>query len=153
MLMTDEIKSYVQIVALVDFYDAVTSDRAYHDRISPHEAINLMYESASKHFSKELLESFINCLGIYPVGSIVELEHGEVGMVIAINLRRKLLPIVSLILAKDKNVLKRPVVYDLAYHERMGKNIKIKKMLKSNAYNIDIRKFIMSNMLDIPGTV
>ncbi len=152
-LMNDEIKSYVQIVALVDFYDAVTSDRAYHDRISPHEAINLMYESASKHFSKELLENFINCLGIYPVGSIVELESGEVGVVIAVNLRRKLLPTLSLVLAKDKNALKRPVVYDLAYHERMGKNIKIKKMLKSNDYNIDIRKIIMSNMLEIPDTV
>ncbi|MDH3354487.1 MAG: HD-GYP domain-containing protein [Chromatiales bacterium] len=151
-LMAEGIKPYVQIVAMVDVYDAITSDRAYHDRISPHEALNLMYEWASKHFSKNLLESFISCLGIYPIGSIVELEDGEVGVVITVNLKRKLLPTLNLVLDKHKKYLERPMVLDLEYHERKGTAIKIRKILKSNSYGIDVRKILMSNNLAIPNT-
>ncbi|MCW8888449.1 MAG: HD-GYP domain-containing protein [Gammaproteobacteria bacterium] len=151
-LMAEGIKPYVQIVAMVDVYDAITSDRAYHERISPHEALNKMFESASKHFSKDLLERFISCLGIYPIGSIVELDAGEVGVVITVNRRRKLLPTLNLVLDRDKKYLERPMVLDLDYYERKGKTIKIKKILKSNSYGIDVRKILLDNTLAIPAT-
>jgi HD-GYP domain-containing protein (c-di-GMP phosphodiesterase class II) len=151
-LMADGIKPYVQIVAMVDVYDAITSDRAYHERISPHEALNMMFEWATKHFKKELLEEFISCLGIYPIGSIVELEEGDVGVVVTINRKRKLLPTINLVLDKQKKSLERPKLLDLEYHERMGNLIKISKILKSNSYGIDVRKILMDNTLAIPAS-
>lgn len=152
-LMEEGITPYVQIVALVDVYDAITSDRAYHNRMSPHEALNKMYEWASKMFSRELLEKFISCLGIYPIGSIVELEDGDVGVVITVNHHRKLLPTLNLILDRDKRYLDRPKMLDLEYHERNGNSIKINKILKSNSYGIDVRKILMTNALVAPTSV
>lgn len=151
-LREEGIKPYVQIVAMVDVYDAITSDRSYHERISPHEALNVMYEWASKHFSKELLENFISCLGIYPIGSIVELDGGEVGVVITTNRHRKLLPTLNIVLDKNKKMLDTPRLLDLEYHERMGNFMKINKILKSNAYGIDVRKILLDDALAIPET-
>jgi len=152
-LIGEGITPYVQIVALVDVYDAITSDRAYHNRISPHEALNNMYERASKMFSRDLLEKFISCLGIYPIGSIVELESGDVGVVITVNRHRKLLPTLNLVLDKHKKYLDRPKMLDLEYHERKGSGIKINKILKSNSYGIDVRKILIENALAIPASV
>lgn len=152
-LTGEGITPYVQIVALVDVYDAITSDRAYHDRVSPHEALNKMHEWASKKFSRDLLEKFISCLGIYPIGSIVELEDGDVGVVITVNRHRKLLPTLNLVLDKHKKFLDRPKMLDLEYHERKGSGIKISRILKSNSYGIDVRKILMDNALAVPATL
>lgn len=91
-----------RIAAIIDCYDAITSDRPYQKAIAPHEAVRLMYEWRNVDFQEELVEHFIQCLGIYPTGSLVELNTGEVGIVYAQNRVRRLRPKLLMVLDKDK---------------------------------------------------
>ncbi|MBI5441741.1 MAG: HD-GYP domain-containing protein [Deltaproteobacteria bacterium] len=69
------------ISAIVDVYDAITSNRVYHRAISGHEAVKKIYEWGKTDFQPIYVQKFIQCLGIYPTGSVVRLDTGEVGVV------------------------------------------------------------------------
>ncbi|HEY9199089.1 MAG TPA: HD-GYP domain-containing protein [Gammaproteobacteria bacterium] len=68
--------------AIVDVYDALTSVRVYKEAWEPSVALKKMLEWSPAHFDRGLVQHFIRCLGIYPVGSLVELESGLVGIVL-----------------------------------------------------------------------
>lgn len=71
-----------KILRIVDFYEALTSERVYRPRAyTPNEALRKMWTMSGKEFDPVLLKCFIGMMGIYPVGSIVEMENGEVGIV------------------------------------------------------------------------
>jgi len=137
------ISRYAMVVSLVDVYDAVTSDRAYHAGISPHEALNLMYEREPHTFHPELLEAFIRCLGIYPVGSIVELDTGEVGVVMTVNRRQSLKPMVNLVLDSRKRAYPVRKMLNLAAFKAAESAPHIRRILGSGAYGIDVRRIIL----------
>jgi putative nucleotidyltransferase with HDIG domain len=147
------LNNYALIVSVIDFYDAVTSDRAYHIGISPHEALNMMYAVAAKSFPKELIESFIQCLGIYPIGSLVELESGEVGVVMTVNRQRRLNPILTLVLDGSKQPLPKVKMMNLELQARCESPIRIKKILESNAYGIDVRQLILQSNMTAPAAM
>ncbi len=130
------------IVSIVDVYDAMTSDRAYHQRISPHEALNVMYGWAATHFPEKLMAAFIRCLGIYPVGSIVELSSGEVGVVLTVNREHHLMPSLLLVLNRDKQPYDIPKMLNLELQRQGGVNISITRILPSGAYGLDVRKLV-----------
>jgi len=75
-LSENNISYYTKIVSITDVYDAVTSDRVYHDGMTPHEALKKLYEWMPGNFDFELMKTFIRTIGIYPVGSVVELKPG-----------------------------------------------------------------------------
>lgn len=81
-----------RIAAIVDFYDAVSSERLYGETLSPSEAVKKLYELRDLDFQGELVEQFIQAIGLYPAGTIVELSHGEIGIVVAQNRTRRLRP-------------------------------------------------------------
>ena len=81
-----------QIAGLVDCYDAMISDRDYAEEISPHEAVEEMNRMAGKQFERELVEQFVQAIGVFPSGSLVKLNSGEVGLVIEQNGMRRLRP-------------------------------------------------------------
>ncbi len=71
-----------RILTIVDVFDAITSARIYRtNAISPDEALRRMSESAGKDFDPILLKAFINMIGVYPIGTLVELNTGEIGLV------------------------------------------------------------------------
>ena len=94
-----------RLVAIVDVYDAITSDRSYHKGISPTEALTKLYDWRRTDFDPDLVERFIQCLGIYPAGTVVELSSGEVGYVVCANPEARLRPKVNLLLDAQKNPL------------------------------------------------
>lgn len=139
-LKSDEISVWSKIVAIVDVYDAITSDRVYHDGMAPTEALTKMYEWRHRDFDPELLEQFIQCIGIYPIGSLVELSSGEVGVVISINPQFRLRPKVALVLDGDKKPYFPTRIVDLAQSmEDDEPGDTILRVLEPNAYNIDIK--------------
>jgi len=142
-LKGEQIGLFPMLVSVVDVYDAMTSDRAYHLRISPHEALNVMYGWAASHFKEELMEEFIRCLGIYPVGSIVELSSGEVGVVLTVNREHHLQPTLLLVLDRNKRAHDVPKLLNLELQHRAGVKIAIRKILPSAAYAIDVRKLVL----------
>lgn len=142
-LKGDEISRFAMIVSVVDVYDAITSDRVYHMGISPHEALNLMYGWTPHSFVRDLIEAFIKCLGIYPIGSIVELETGEVGVVMTMNLAQRMRPIITLVLDTEKKPYPVRKLLNLAHYADDSWPLNIKRILQSNAYGIDVRSLVL----------
>jgi len=136
------ISRFAMMVAIVDVYDAVTSDRVYHAAISPHDALSMMYDSSPVSFDKDLFEQFIKCLGIFPVGSLVELSTGEVAMVMTVNRKRHLKPIVMLLLDPDKRPYRVRKMVNLALPAE-GEELQIRRILESSAYDLNVRDILL----------
>lgn len=129
------IDMFGQIGAIVDVYDAITSDRCYHSGMSAHEALRSMYEWRFQNFHPHLLEQFIQCMGIYPVGSLVELNRGDVGVVITVNRERRLRPKVTLVLRPDKQPYAPPKTVDLM--DDLHKSLEIRKVLPAGTHGVN----------------
>ncbi|MEP4146522.1 MAG: HD-GYP domain-containing protein [Halioglobus sp.] len=142
-LRGDEIPTFARIAAIVDTYDAITSNRSYADARAPAEAVKVLYEARDKQFQAELVEAFIQAVGIYPAGTIVELTSGEVGIVVAESRTRRLLPKVILVLNRKKEHYPRPKLVDLqdTQGRYQDKPISISRSLEPGAYDIDIGRY------------
>ncbi|MEE9598112.1 MAG: HD-GYP domain-containing protein [Acidiferrobacterales bacterium] len=126
------------IGAIVDVYDAITSQRIYRGGISAEDALKRMYEWRRKDFQPELVEEFIRCMGIFPIGSLVELNTGGIGVVITINRERRLKPKVALVLRSNKEPYTKRFIADLVKHRtRTGGELRIKRVLPSGAFGIN----------------
>ncbi|MDH5435522.1 MAG: HD-GYP domain-containing protein, partial [Gammaproteobacteria bacterium] len=142
---------YSKVVAIVDVYDAITSNRSYHDGISSHDALKRMYEWRETDFDPELLEKFIQCLGIYPIGSIVELNTGDVGVVIEVDPQRRLKPKVMLVLDPDKKLRTQTRIVDLGKDRidfiEEGAELEIVQVLDPGAYDGSVMKSMFDSQL------
>ncbi len=76
---------YARITAIVDTFDAMTTKRIYQRQYLPDEAIAVMHQGAGSRYDPLLVKAFINCMGIYPVGSAVVLRSGELAVVVESN--------------------------------------------------------------------
>lgn len=137
-LKGEAISLFGQIGAIVDTYDDITSDSAYKKSMSPHDALRKLYEWRRKDFHEKLVEQFIQCIGIYPIGSVVQLNTGSVGVVIAANRQRRLRPRIVLVLDADKRPYSRPTTIDLYDEERRGdRTLAIRMVLPAGSFGID----------------
>jgi len=136
----DDIPAFGRIAGLVDCYNAITSSRRYASIKSPAEAINQLYKLKGVHFHKDLIEEFIQAIGVYPVGALVELSTGEVAIVVAQSRTRRLRPTVLVLLDKNKKPARGDVyiVLETIMHSADGKKLDIVKNLEPNAYDIDM---------------
>jgi len=143
-LSGDKIGLFGMISGIVDCYDAITSDRVYHTGMSSYEALTKMYTWRHTDFHPGLIEQFIQCMGIYPVGSIVELSDGRVGVVVTVNRRRRLKPRIALVLNSDKQPYKKTRIINLAEPESWfgGETADIVRVLLPGEYNIDPAKYL-----------
>lgn len=80
-LSGDQISRLGQMAAIVDVYDAITADRCYHSGMPAHEALRKIFEWSRFHFNPALVHQFMRAVGIYPVGTLVMLESGRIGVV------------------------------------------------------------------------
>ena len=137
-LCENEISQFGHIAAIIDRYDNLTCPLPGRRAVPPHKALKILYELRGKLFHPHLTEEFIRCMGIYPIGSIVEMRTGEVGVVIALNRMRRLKPRVSLIVGTDQSYRERPQIVDLAhYHNQHGEALEIVRVADSNTYEFD----------------
>jgi HD-GYP domain-containing protein (c-di-GMP phosphodiesterase class II) len=114
-LKGDEISLYGQMGAIVDVYDAITSDRVYHKGMPPTEALKKLLEWSKFHFKPEMVQIFIRTLGIYPSGSLVRLQSNRLGVVLEQNAEKTLQPRVKVIYHAEKLHYIPPVEIDLAH--------------------------------------
>lgn len=144
-LIGDRTPVFARIAAIVDCYDAITSERPYARALSPHEAIRSLYEWRNVDFQDELVEQFIQCLGVYPIGTLVELSDGEVGIVLSQNRLRRLRPKVLMILDREKIAFSAPPVIDLMMQtgEPSGMSLEIVATLAPGTYGIDPCEFYL----------
>ncbi len=97
------ITEFTRKVAIVDTYDAITRDRVYRKGRSHLMAINILAKCRNTHFDAGLVKKFVECIGIYPLGSLVELNTGEVGIVTEVSPKTRMAPKLLMIMDKIKN--------------------------------------------------
>lgn len=100
-LVGDEIPFLGQIAGLVDVFDAITNKKSYGRHLTSAKAMDWLYSKKDELFSSELIDSFIQAIGLYPAGSIVELTDNSVAVVVSHNNDKRLRP--NVILLKDHN--------------------------------------------------
>jgi putative nucleotidyltransferase with HDIG domain len=125
-LKGEEISIYGQMAAIADVYDAITSDRCYRDKIHPTDALRKLLEWSDFHFNKRLVQQFIRCIGIYPIGTVVSLESGLFGIVIKHGEKSLLHPVIRIIYdTKKGSYILRPYDIDLSQPSVNGTSDKI----------------------------
>ncbi len=140
-LTGDNIPLPGRIVAIVDTYDDMTTNRVHQDSAAPTKTLRELYEQRDGLFDKELVESFIKFLGIYPVGTLVECSTGQVGVVVAQNPQKRLLPKLLLILDKEKNPYPIPKITDLS-QSSPDAQIKISRIVQPHEHDIDLTHYV-----------
>lgn len=134
-LAANELSLYTQIVAIADVYDAMTSDRVYHKGRSPADVLGIM-RNADNVFNDELLRIFAERMGAYPPGSLVELNTGEVGLVLPGGSDQEK-PTVLIVLDHRKRRYYPQRVRDLSRFP----NFKVVRVLAAGAYGIDVNDY------------
>ncbi len=134
-----------RIAALVDCYDAITSERAYSSAMSAYDAVQLIYEWRDKDFQLDMVEQFIQCIGLYPTGTLVELSTNEVGLVLSQNRIRRLRPKIMLVLDSNKIAYEFNPTIDLIEDpvDDQGNMIEIKRPLAPGTYGISAEDFYL----------
>ena len=112
-LAGQDIPMFGRIAGLVDCYDAMISDQPHKPAKSAYDAVRILNLMAGTKFQAQLIEQFVQALGMFPTGSLVELNTGEIGIVIEQNRVRRLRPKVMLVLGRKKQPLRRSKTLDL----------------------------------------
>ena len=133
------------IAGIVDTFDALTVPRSYAPQVSPSNALNAIYKGRGTLYHAALVEQFIQCIGIFPVGSVVELNSGEVGVVIAQNLVRRLQPRVMVVLDAAGNPVRPHKILDLVKEPMAspGESYRIRRTLEYDKVKIDPRELFL----------
>ena len=138
-LVGDEISTLGGMAGLVDSYAAMISARPYAQPISVQQALHDLYTTRNRMFKSDLVEEFIQCVGVFPVGSLVELNTTEVAVVVSQNRSRRLKPRVMLVLDSSRQSFARPVMLELIYDPPTpsGEPYRIVRGLQAGLYDYD----------------
>jgi HD-GYP domain-containing protein (c-di-GMP phosphodiesterase class II) len=96
-LKGENIHQFARIVAIADVYDALTSDRVYHEKMKAHEAVELLTTVGMNQFDREILQVFIKNIALYSLGTGVLLDNGEKGIVVDCNKDLPARPVVRIV--------------------------------------------------------
>lgn len=131
-----------KIAGLVDTYDAMTSERPYARALTSVEAVSRLYDLRNTEFQAQLVEEFIQAIGVYPTGTLVHLSSHEVGVVIAQNPERRLRPRLLVLLDGDKKAVARPRYLDMmtTTHDSRGEPLRIITSLLPGSFGVDPAK-------------
>jgi HD-GYP domain-containing protein (c-di-GMP phosphodiesterase class II) len=144
-LKGEQIFTLASMAGIVDSFEALVSQRPYAEAISTHQALQQLNRWKGTSFHEALTEQFIQCIGIFPVGSLVELNTGDVAVVIGQNKIRRLKPKVMLLLNPDKEAYHYPATLDLITDPLTDDKTpyQIKRDLPTGAFGIDPQEFYL----------
>lgn len=131
-----------RMTAIVDVYDAITSDRCYHRPVSPADGIRKLFEWGRHHFDPELVQVFVKSVGIYPVGTLVRLESGRLGIVIEQRESNLLTPVVRVVFDAGRSYYVTPVDVDLSKSMGSGGADRIVGHESASKWKIDVSRFM-----------
>jgi HD-GYP domain-containing protein (c-di-GMP phosphodiesterase class II) len=113
-LKKDEIHEFSKITGIVDVYDAITADRIYRKAYAPHEAYEMMAGQGNNLFDFNILKSFLDNVAVYPVGTFVRLNTGEVAGVVKVIRGLTQRPVVRIYFNENGIAIKDPFEIDLS---------------------------------------
>ena len=145
-LKSEQIGVYGRMTAIADSFSAMITPRPYANASSAQETLLSLYEWGGTSFSAPMIEQFVQAIGVFPVGSLVELSNGEVAVVVAHNRVRRLEPKVLVLTGTDKSPLAKPIERDLFELGKASQNrLRITKGVRMNAFNLTIQDHYLSS--------
>jgi hypothetical protein len=138
-----EISIYGKMAAIVDAYVAMVNPRPYAKTFAPHEAVKELFAGVDTHWYGPLIEQFVQAVGVFPVGSLVEMTNGHVAIVIQHNPIRRLEPKILIVTRSDKSRRPVPLQIDMLRHNARHKErrLQILKGLPDGSHGINVRDF------------
>ena len=131
-----------QIVAIADVYETMLGTREGRPPLLPAQAIKELYQQGrAQQLDLHLVEKMVRCLGIYPVGSLIELNTGERGIVLAVNPGKALQPVVHILWDQTHQCYATPVTVDLAAPDADTPIRTIRDVLDPTAEGYDIATY------------
>lgn len=141
-LQAEDISYYTRIVAIADAYDAITSKRVYSPSKTSLEGLKILIGAKGTHFDPDLVDRFVECIGVYPAGSIAELNSGEVGIILPTPVELRKSPKVLIVRDHNKQPCQEKII-DLSReaNTQSGKVIKIRHLLSDDAFGIQLADY------------
>lgn len=125
---TDQIHPYSRVISVLDVYDAMTSQRVYSDEVQPNRAFSVLRTEFGQHSeTRSILYDLLRCLGLYPVGSLVQLSSGELAFVQKNHPKDLKHPVVCVVVDSEGRSLEQPFLLDL-------KRLRNHKVMKNNQF-------------------
>jgi putative nucleotidyltransferase with HDIG domain len=139
----DEISAYAQLVAIVNMYDVLTSKNGNRTLMEPTMAVGKLFEQGNILFDEALVKRFIRCIGIYPVGALVRLESGLLGVVVEHKSKELLNPTVKVVYDTNKELFVKPYDIDLSKSEGTAGGDQIVGYESPHKRGINPRKYVV----------
>lgn len=135
-----------RMAAIADSFAALTADRPYAEPLSAFNAMKVLYGGANKLYEEPLVEQFVQAIGLFPIGSLVELSTGEVAAVVSHNKVRRLKPRVLVLTDADKDILETPCGINLLHEPKdsAGEPITIWRGLPAGAHGVNPRDYFLA---------
>jgi HD-GYP domain-containing protein (c-di-GMP phosphodiesterase class II) len=142
------ISHFTKIVSIANSYDAMTSDKANQKGKTHLEATHILTNLAGTHFDPTLVVKFIESIGVYPPGCLVEMTNGCVAMVVEVHENAKLRPKIIIILDEEKKPINEHII-DLSsmVKDKRGNIYTIKNIIKAKDWNVDVSRFYREGLL------
>lgn len=138
-LKGDQLSLYTRMSGIVDVYDAVTADRVYKQGMQPTQAFRILLKGINQHFDAELVTKFIKCMGVYPVGTLVQLSNQRLAVVMQRNEQQPLKPLVKVIYHVTQRHYLEVQWLDLA---RNGGQESIESTVDPKEFGINLANFV-----------
>lgn len=134
-----DIPVFGRMAGIVDWYEAAIKPYDGRPAISSIQAVERLHQMRDKKYQAEIVDQFVQAVGVYPTGTLVELNSGEVGVVIAQNRTRRLQPKIIIIMNANKEQMPtfEPVDLLIQSEHRSGEELRIVSSLETGAYGID----------------
>jgi len=110
----DRIPVLAKVAGIAEFFESLVAPREDHSPLTPARAVALLYDMRNIEFQEDLVETFIQAIGVYPTGSLVELSDGQRGVVVSHSPERRLWPRVMVMQDAEHKPLKSSRILDLA---------------------------------------
>ncbi|NOH97627.1 HD-GYP domain-containing protein [Vibrio sp. 99-70-13A1] len=136
-LTGDQLPVHGRMSSIVDIFDALTADRVYKKSMSPQEAFKILLGMTPNHLDSNLVYQFINCLGVYPVASLVELSNGRAAIVWESNQKHSKKPIV-----KSFYSIKHKHFTEIEFKDLAKSDLTIVRAISPSEFDFDINNFI-----------
>ena len=141
----DDVTIYGKMAAIADGFVAMVGPRPYAPTMSTYEALRTLFAEAGTRWHAPLVEQFVQSIGVFPVGSLIELATGEIAIVVEDNRFRRLEPKILVLTNGEKEQLKEPWSMDMMKHNFSiaPKSVRILKGLADGAHGVNFREFYL----------
>jgi HD-GYP domain-containing protein (c-di-GMP phosphodiesterase class II) len=139
-----EITKFGRMIAIVDTYDAITADRCYKVGMSSKKALQILMQDTPEKYDEDLVKQFVQCIGIFPVGSLVKLNNEKIAMVLKQHPVHGTKPLVKVFYSVRGNHYLEPKELDLA---AASNGVKIVDAVIASDFKLDFNKYFNESIV------